>query len=813
MKIIKFGGSSISNAKRIKNVIEIVEDKLQKRQKIIVVFSAFENVTDELLNVGGKAEQKNIKYKEKIAQLSLRHAKMSKQLLKGKLLCETLEKIEEFFSKVYDIACEIYLTEEFTNKRSDLLLSFGEQLSTFIITKAFQQKNINADYLDTRFLIKTNSNFGFAKVAFYQTSKNLQKYFKNSVGLQIVTGFIASNRDNQITTLGRGGSDYTASIIASALEAKEIEIWTDVDGVMTADPKKVFNALPLSELSYKESFELSHFGAKVIHSPTIKPAIDKQIPIIIKNTFRPEFLGTKISSNPEEHPYLVSGITSLFDVVLLRIEGDVVTESSGVLGRLFEFFDKQKIDTLFISQASSNHSICIAVSLKDLKKAQEVIEKEFVFELKARLLEPLIVEDDISIVSLIGEKIKQNTKFLAVVFESLANSNIDVIDVVQGASKLSISIIVAKIDQKKAVQVLHEVFFEKENKNINIFIVGTGLIGTELLNQIKQEQKKLQRVANISVNVCGIANSRNNTICENGMNLKSWEDCLKGGDGGNIESFLHSLKNIKLSNKVLVDCTASEKIPGFYKKFLENNISIVTPNKKANSNSFRNFQTLQKLGNRNKANFFYETNVGAGLPIIETLKNLIKTGDTILKIEGVLSGTLSYLFNSFTENKKFSQIVKQAQEKGYTEPDPRNDLNGLDVARKILILAREVGLDLEMKDVEVENLVPQKVSNAKSVEEFFLLLEGCDNYFDGILKKATKAQKKLCYIATLESEKISVKLKSISKDHPFSSIDGSDNIVSFTTERYKNNPLIIRGPGAGASVTAAGVFADILKCI
>jgi aspartokinase/homoserine dehydrogenase 1 len=629
---------------------------------------------------------------------------------------------------------------------------------------------------------------------------------------QVITGFIGSTFNNETTTLGRGGSDYTASIFAAALHANEIEIWTDVDGVLTTDPKKVKKAFPLKSLTYEEAMELSHFGAKVIHPPTMHPALERKIPIRIKNTFNPAFEGTVINGKSLPNNFPIKGISAIDDIALIRLQGSGMVGVAGIAQRIFKALAAREINIIMITQASSEHTICFAVLPKFSNLAKKAIQEEFHYEIKEKLINDPIVECNLSIIAVVGENMRNTPGISGKVFQALGKNGINIIAIAQGSSELNISSVIGKENLAKALNALHDAFFLSIAKTVNLYIVGTGLIGGTLLSQIHQQEDFLAKEYLLNVKIIALANRGKMLIDKNGINPSEWKERLQSdGIKTNLNDFVEQMKNYNLPSSIFVDCTASEQVADKYLEILDSAISVVTPNKRANTRSYKYYEQLKNSALNHNVKFLYETNVGAGLPIISTIRDLVSSGDKVLKIEGVLSGTLSYLFTSYTKGKSFSEIVKQAKEKGFTEPDPREDLNGMDVARKLLILAREIGLKLELKNMKVESLIPKSALKTKSVDEFFIKLAEHDDEFEKKRKKAEANGKVLRYIARLENGKAEISLQEVGTDHPFYSLSGSDNIFAFTTKHYQERPIVIKGPGAGANVTSAGVFADIIR--
>lgn len=812
MKILKFGGTSVGTAENINTVSSIIARYHQQNIALGVVVSALGGVTNQLIEAGKLAAKSDESYHEVFKAIENRHLEMVRALIEVKKQSSAIAQVKLVLNELDDLLHGIFLLKELSLRTTDLLLSFGERLSAYIIAERLQQDKLPAAFIDTRKYIKTDKNFGRARVNFVETNQALQNLFTQSPSIKVITGFIASSSNQETTTLGRGGSDYTAAIIAAALQANEIEIWTDVDGVMTADPRMVKAAFSLESISYNEAMEMSHFGAKVIYPPTLQPAFGNNIPIRIRNTFNPAFAGTLISKESQNIKFPVKGISSIKKITLVNVIGSGMVGVPGVASRLFGTLAAHDINVILITQASSEHSICFAIDPEQSVHAKEVIEEEFTLELQNKRIDSVSIEENLSIVAIIGENMRQSTGISGRMLNALGKNGVNVVAIAQGSSELNISVVINYSDLSKALNLLHEAFFLSDIKTLNIFLVGLGLIGGTLLQQIEKQQNYLYHHHHLKLNLVGITNSRQMLLDSEGIPFQQWREVLETGHSkANLEEFCQKVMQMNLQNSVFVDCTASKNVVEHYEKLLRHNVSIVTPSKLANSGSFEFYQKLYDLTFRRGVKFLYETNVGAGLPVITTLNDLKNSGDQIIKIEGVLSGTLSYIFNNFKKGTSFSQIVKEAREKGYTEPDPRDDLNGMDVSRKILILAREVGLSLEPEDVVTENILPEPCLKAQSVDGFFDELEKHNHIFEKRLEDAEVNQQALRFIAKLEEGKVSVGLEAVGADHPFYHLSGSDNIISFTTERYKERPLVIKGPGAGAEVTAAGVFAEIIS--
>jgi aspartokinase/homoserine dehydrogenase 1 len=811
MKILKFGGSSIANKNNISKVFEIIKSQ-KKNTEFALIFSAFGGVTEVLLNTAEKAREGDRTYVDQVKALEEKHFDLVKDLIPIQLQSAVLTFVKVRFNELEDLFHGIYLIKECSSKTLDYVGSFGERLSAYILTEALKLEGFPAVYLDARTVVRTNNRFGNAKVDFSATNDLILDFFHQNPGIKVITGFIASTEKGETTTLGRSGSDYTAAIFASALQAESLEIWTDVSGVLTADPRLVYTAFTIPQLSYSEAMELSHFGAKVIFPATMQPAMRKGIPIYIKNTFESVHPGTLING---DHPSgkLIKGISSLSGISLLNIEGAGLIEVVGVSYRVFSAMANAQVNVVLISQASSEHSICVAIRSAEVNKAKEAIEKEFLFEIRNGEMDPVLVVSDMAVVAAVGENMKHNPGASGRMFQSLGRNNVNVYAIAQGSSELNISAVVAQSDLQKALNALHEAFFLSDNKVLHVFLVGVGLIGKALTRMIANQREKLQRENDLDIQIHGIANSRYMAFHEDGFDLKNCpapEDA-SGARPMDLDKFLQQMEEMNFSNSVFVDCTASQDVAGAYERVLEASIPIVTPNKKANSGTLERYKSLKKLAYKRGVKFLYETNVAAGLPVINTLQDLMLSGDRVIRIEAVLSGSMNYIFSEFEKGVPFSEVVRLAKEKGYTEPDPRDDLSGMDVGRKILILGREAEQDLHFEDISIQSMVPEDCVGTKDIDTFFDKLKKHDGDFALMLQKAQAEGKKLRFMATLENGKAKVGLNALDNAHPFFTLKGSDNMILFTTERYHDFPMIIRGPGAGADVTAAGVFADVIR--
>ncbi len=811
MKVLKFGGTSVGKPENLKTIFETISAEYQEGNAVVAVFSALSGTTDQLISASQMAAVKDPAYKAELDQIRSRHFRFIDPLFSFEQKTELIDAIEQLFDELNKIVHGIFLLSELSNRSLDQIMSFGERLSNFIIAAYGTSLGLPVEYVDTRRIIVTDNNFGAARVNPDATQRNIERNFKNNPNIQIVTGFIAATSDGITTTLGRGGSDFTASIIAAALAADEVQIWTDVNGVMSADPSKVKEAFSLRELSYEEAMELSHFGAKVIHPPTIQPAMDKNIPVRIMNTFKPDFPGTLIKRNPSGNGGYVKGITSISNISLLTIQGSGMVGVPGVSSRLFGTLANAKVNVILISQASSEHSICVAIIPDSIERAESVIDAEFALEIKARLIDPVKVENDLTILAVVGERMRHTTGLAGKLFGALGEKAINVVAIAQGSSELNISVVIEKKNEIMALNAIHDGFFAKDTK-LNLFIWGVGLIGSTLLQQIRENHQNLLNDYALNLKVIGLANIDRMLINESGIDLESWQDQLEqSGTATDLNILLDEIKHLNLGNNVFIDCTASEEVVGFYEALFALRASIVAVNKIGNTGSYAQYLKFRNAAKEHNVHFLYETNAGAALPIIGTLRNLINSGDKILKIEAILSGTISYIFNNFKSGRSFSNIVEEARDKGFTEPDPRTDLNGMDFARKVLILAREIGMQIELEDIALEPILPKSCLKARTVETFFKELKKADGHFTELLTAANEKNRVLRYIALLENHTPVIKLEAVDSSHPFYSLGGNDNIIAITTRRYSENPLVFKGAGAGAEVTAAGVMADIFK--
>jgi len=809
MKVLKFGGTSVGSVQSIQTLLNILKDEATADDKPVVVLSAMSGVTNLLAAMAeGAAEGRD--FTEGLAELERRHFDVVKSLLNVQNQNPAFTRLKIFFNQLEELLQGILTLRELTPKTRDTVLSYGERCSTLMIAKIAAQYFPGAISVDASDLIKTDSSFGQARVDTDLTERLIRVfYMEHKDKLLLVTGFIASNDANQITTLGRGGSDYTAAIFGAALNAEEIQIWTDVNGMMTADPRMVTKAFSLPELTYTEAMELSYFGARVIYPPTMIPAFLKKIPIVIKNTFDTDFEGTIIRHDCEPSNLPIKGISSINNISIINLEGSGMVGKAGFSGRLFSMLAREQINVILITQSSSEHSITFAVSPGDAEKAKKLMKQEFELELVAKKLEEPVIEQDLAIIAIVGENMKQTPGVSGKLFHALGRNGINVRAIAQGSSEYNISVIISAKDLAKALNAVHDGFFTQLTKTLHAFCLGTGNIGQTLFRQLNAHSDYLQENNGIQVKIVGISNTRKMLFNSDGISLDNWQNELQASHKlADLAEFVATMKGLNLPNCVFIDNTASPKPVEFYEEVFNANISVVTCNKIGNSASYQQYKIFRDAAKQHGVDFFYETNVGAGLPIIRTLKDLMNSGDRIAKIEAILSGTISFIFNNFKGDANFHDV---AQEKGYTEPDPRDDLRGTDFMRKILILARDAGYQMEAADVNIESMLPKSCLEAKTVDDFYAALKAEDAFFSKLKADAEVSEKVLRYIGKLEDGKAAITLQMVDESHPFYTLSGSDNIISFTTDRYRERPLVVKGPGAGAEVTAAGVFADLIN--
>ncbi len=812
MQVLKFGGTSVANAENILKTIAIVQKAVAKGKTMVVV-SALGGTTDMMIDVGKLAASGNESYKEKLSAIEQRHLQTVKGLIPVANQSAILSEIKKQCNELEAICEGVFLLRELSIRTLDRIVSFGELMSSIIISHKLKSLDVKHEWKDSRELIETNSNYTFAAVNFDATNKKVAAFVKEKPSaFYLFPGFIASDATGVTTTLGRGGSDYTAAIFAAAVKASVLEIWTDVSGMMTADPRLVQNVKVIPRISYQEAMELSHFGAKVIYPPTIQPVMSLGVPLWIKNTFAPDDEGTLIENKTDANQNVVTGISSIGKVSMLLLEGSGMIGIPGFSKRLFEALSKEKINVILITQSSSEHSICVAIDEANAAKAKSAVDAEFDYEIGTKKLEPLSVENSLAIVALVGDNMKNHPGISGRMFSALGKNGVNIRAIAQGSSEKNISAVITAPDVKKAINVLHEEFFETTYKQVNLFISGAGNVGKRLIEQLKLQLEYLQTHLRLNIRVVAIANSKQVALNEEGLDLNSWEVELKKAAPMKLNELIKFIQEKNLRNSVFVDVTANEEVSKTYASLLQKSISVVACNKIAASSFYNNYEQLKDTAREFNTSFLFETNVGAGLPVIGTLNDLMRSGDEVQKMQAVLSGTLNFVFNNYDGTKTFASVVKQAQDEGYTEPDPRLDLGGTDVMRKILILAREAGNKMEMSHIANDIFLPEECMQG-DVPAFYKALEKHESHFKKLFDEANAKNCKLKFVAQLENGKASVGLQHIGKEHDLYHLYGKDNVVLFYTRRYSQQPLVIKGAGAGADVTASGVFADILRAV
>ena len=806
MKVMKFGGTSVGSVDSILKVKQIVE---AAEEPVIVVVSALGGITDKLINTSQMAANGDAEYEKEYREIVNRHIEMVYTVIPaGEGRTVLLDKVNELLSELKDIFQGIYLIKDLSSKTSATIVSYGERLSSIIAATLIK----GAVWYDSRNFIKTEKKHAKHILDSELTTSLVKETFDEIPQVALVPGFISTDKNSgEVTNLGRGGSDYTASIIAASLNAASLEIWTDVDGFMTADPRVISTAYTINELSYVEAMELCNFGAKVVYPPTIYPVCHKNIPILIKNTFNPEAPGTIIKQEVDSGSKAIKGISSINDTTLITVTGLGMVGVIGVNFRIFKALAQNGISVFMVSQASSENSTSIGVRNQDAALACEVLNEEFAKEIEMGEISPVVAEMNLATIAIVGENMKHTPGIAGKLFGTLGRNGISVIACAQGASETNISFVVEAKSLRKSLNVIHDSFFLSEYQVLNLFICGTGTVGGSLIEQIRCQQQKLMQDRGLKLKVVGIADGHRALFTRAGIDLASYREEMEEKGIPSSAAVLHDeIIGMNIFNSVFVDCTASAEVASLYKEFLMHNISVVAANKIAASSDYSIYSELKQIARRRGVKFLFETNVGAGLPIINTINDLINSGDKILKIEAVLSGTLNYIFNKISADVPFSQTIKMAQEERYSEPDPRIDLSGKDVIRKLVILAREAGYKLEQTDVEKHLFVPSDFFEGP-LEEFWKKVPSLDADFEARRRKLESENKRWRFVAKLENGKGSVSLQEVDSKHPFYGLEGSNNIILLTTERYKEYPMMIQGYGAGASVTAAGVFADIMS--
>ena len=807
MKVLKFGGTSVGSVESILSLKKIVE-KEAKENQVVVVVSALGGITDKLINTSTLAVEGKEEWRQEFDNMVDRHHKMIDTIITDNKKREKLFNcVDAMFEQLRSIYFGVYLIHDLSPKTLDAIVSYGERLSSQIVATLID----GAKWFDAKSFIKTENKNNKHTLDADLTYQLVKKTFADLPRISLVPGFISTDKNNgETTNLGRGGSDYTAAIIAAALNAEVLEIWTDVDGFMTADPKVIPAAYTINQLSFIEAMELCNFGAKVIYPPTIYPVCIKNIPIRVKNTFNPEHPGTLIKEKIDDDNKPIKGISSIKGTTLITVTGLSMVGVIGVNRRIFTALADNGISVFLVSQASSENSTSIGVKDDDAKAAIDVLNREFKKEIQTGAMYPMAAESGLATIAIVGENMKHTPGIAGKLFGALGRSGISIIACAQGASETNISFVVQEQYLRKSLNVIHDSFFLSEYKVLNIFICGVGTVGGKLIEQIHEQQEILKSENRLNLNVVGIASSKKAIFSRDGIDLGNYKELLNASEPSNAQKMLDGVLSMNIFNSVFVDCTASAEVAGLYQSLLEHNVSVVACNKIAASSDFADYLKLKKTALKHGVKFRFETNVGAGLPIIGTINDLIHSGDNIIKIEAVLSGTLNFIFNEIAEDVPFSETVRRAKEQGYAEPDPRIDLSGMDVVRKLVILAREAGYQVEQQDVEKKLFVPDEYFEG-TVDDFWNKLPQLDADFEERRKVLEKENKKWRFVAKLENGKTSVSLQTVDMRHPFYELEGSNNIVMLNTERYKEYPMLIQGYGAGASVTAAGVFANIIS--
>ena len=804
MKVLKFGGTSVGSPDNIRQAGRIISSQ---EAPCVVVVSAFGGITDEIIATAQKAEKRNPAYRESLVRIRNRHFETINELIEGETREFTLKEVDSLINEFQDILQGVYLLEDLSHKTMDYLLSFGERLAATIISRYLPE----TVYLDSRKMLITDSSFSRAVIDFETSNRRIRERLQGLEQCAILPGFIASDSEGRTTTLGRGGSDYSAAILAAALRSESLEIWSDVDGFMTADPRIVPKAYPIDCMSYEEAMELSHFGARVVYTPTLSPAYRNSIPIRIRNTFKPDQPGTLIS---HDHTcltdHLIKGISSIDEIDLVTVRGAGMVGKTGTSSRVFSCLARRNVNVILITQASSEMTISFAISPSDTASAVEALEEEFMLEIKTLEEMEIEVMRDLSIIAIVGEEMRHTPGISAILYQALGRNGISVIATAQGSSELNISVVIAHENLRKSLNAIHEGFFLSEARELYLFMAGTGNVGRKLLAQVQAQQEKLLASHRLKINLAGLTNSRNMVVDETGIDLEEWETALKNGQPADPDAFIAQIRALNRRNAVFIDCTANEELAHRYIDLFNAYVSVVTANKVACSSDYDFYRELKETALAKGVKFSFETNVAAGLPVISTITDLMRSGDRILKLEAVLSGTLNYIFNTMSADIPLSKAIELAKEQGFSEPDPRLDLSGTDVKRKLLILARESGYALEEDDVEIRSFLPESVFEGDQ-EHFRSEVKQLDEAWEEKRQKLEAAGHKWRYVATLEEGHGTIKLMEVDTAHPAYHLEASNNIILITTDRYRELPLVVKGYGAGADVTAAGVFADVIR--
>ena len=810
LHVLKFGGTSLGNSDRVQEVASIIAAQSEEGPTIAVV-SAFGHVTDELVAASELAKVGDKRYAAKLEEIRQLHLKSAKDLTGPEDQSRVAESVDVILTRLEELLQGVSLVKECTPRTQDGVLSVGEQLSTLLVAAALRARGTKAEACDTTGLIVTDTNFGAASVKMAPTRERVVPHFEQAESLQVVTGFVAGTATGEITTLGRGGSDYTATLLGAILDAEAVEIWTDVNGVMSADPRIVKEAFSLDSLSYDELMELSHWGAKVMHPAAVQPAREKGLPVLIRNTLNRTFKGTEVRAGaPTKQGFPVRGIASINNVSLLRLEGTGLPGPTGTAERLFGALARERISIILITQASSERSICFAVEPGKLKRAVDVIHDAFALERQANLVEDLVVEERCSILAAVGEAMRESPGIAGRIFDVLGHHRVNVRAIAQGSSELNISLVVTQDDEERALRAIHRALFRPPGRSLRLYVTGVGRVGAALLDQIDAQTERL-RENGVEVVLAGLGRSKGAVLDPTGLDLSDWRSASEAEKTTGAD-MIESAARSDHPCRVFVDATASADVGEDYESLLRAGVAVVSANKLAFSGAMERFETLQRLGAQGMG-LFFETTVGAGLPVLKTIEDLVATGDEIERVEGVLSGTLGFICDRLMAGTPFSEALKEADDLGFTEPDPREDLGGRDVARKLVILGRMAGFSFELGDVDITPLLPGEGWADMTVDDFWKRLPEVDPHFTELREQAVAAGHALRYLASVDDGQASVRMTEVSDGHPCASLSNSENLVTITSTRYANTPLVVRGPGAGPEVTAAGVFADILRAL
>ncbi|MFQ5767319.1 MAG: bifunctional aspartate kinase/homoserine dehydrogenase I [Acidobacteriota bacterium] len=813
MRVFKFGGSSLADTERIATVLDII-DQAREAGEIAVVVSAMGGVTDALEKVARTAAMGGEIYREACREIEGRHLDVVKALASPEDQDELRKLIKQRTEELESLLHGVSLVRECSPRVRDRIRSYGERICASLVAAGLRSKQVRASFCDACNLVVTDRHFGSARVEYEETERRIQAHFQQCSEIQVVTGFIGHTREGEITTLGRGGSDLTASLLGAALKAEAVEIWTDVDGVMSADPRLVPSAFPLERLTYDELMELSHFGAKVVYPPSVHPARRGAIPLLIRNTFNRSFPGTAVVPRAGKRRHLICGIASIDDVALLRLQGDGMVGIPGTASRLFGALAKEGVSVTLISQASSEHSICFALDPADVAVAGECIEEEFLLERRVGLIDDLVVEDDLSIIAAVGEAMRRRPGLARRLFDVLGREGVNIRAIAQGSSELNISVVVSRRDVTTALNSIHDSFFSNRGSLVRVFVAGTGRVGGALLEQMENLGPQIEQRRGVRIKLAGVTNRRRMRLGRGGKPAASLSKLSRGepaqGDQAADLGTLVAAIEATPGRRIFVDCTAGDAVPGTYARLMAAGVPVVTANKRPLAGALHGLQELYAAAETGRVGLYHDTTVGAGLPVLHTLRSMVETGDELMRIEGTLSGSISCLLNRLSQGEPFSRVVRFAHDEGLTEPDPREDLAGRDVARKLLILARTAGWKMELEDLEVESLLPDSFMDM-DLSTFWEQLPEVDRAYEDRLANCSRQGKILCYLASLEPGKAQVRLQALDPLHPCATIRGTDNLIAFHTSRYAVTPLVIRGPGAGPEVTAAGVMEDLLK--